>query len=1186
MKLKKLEIYGFKSFADRTEIDFGQGITGIVGPNGSGKSNLSDAVRWALGEQSAKQLRGAKMEDIIFSGTEKRKPASWCEVVVTLDNDSETLAMPTSEIAITRRVYRNGASETSINRATCRMKDVVDLLRDTGIGREGYSIISQGRIDEILSVKPEERRAVFEEAAGITKYRARKDEAIRSLDKAEANLVRVVDTLSVMSERLDVLAEQSAKARTYFAVANRLKTLELNVYLIEETQSISQLKTLAAAIDEHTESKRTFEDELASLTLSRDENEKLTTDTEATIASLQADELSISKEIERMQGDAQTLTVMIGHADEEAARLTRVIESYSNENDTHGAAIVTLRDELVVARTNLDRAALAKTNTDDALSEAKEHEREAGDALDAHKNKTIDMMNRIADANAQGAKLAAMKQAWEEQSERLAAERESLNAQESRLVDEIGADERLKSRHSERLAEIARLSGEQAALISSIDAAREKHTNAMRDESDKLRAATTRLSVLRDLRDSMEGYQYAVKHALKTPNEPGIVGIVADIMRSPREYETAIEMTLGGAMQNIVTEDEQTAKRVIEHLRRNSYGRATFLPLTTVRGRTLSFSERGALSVSGCLGVASELVSYDEKYRGIVESLLGRTVIASDMESGLAIMKKCGYAFRTVTLAGDIINPGGSMTGGSTNNNSNHLLSRAREIETLERNITILNERMPTYKQKLAELDEKRTAILSRQTERAEQTRQTELEVARIEARLQPARETLNEVRLRIERINADAARIDESQRDADSRIEQSKHTGLEDAETQTKMQAETVRLTDIKIEAKKLVDALIEEAQRARESCIHIERDIEQKTRDIARLEAAAKSASQSIETSKTALERVNASRIEYEVRLVSRQADKVQAGERLALVLANLKKQDVKLAELRQSLRDIAAKEIKVRGDLNSVEETLHRTQLALTRAEEERKARNDRIWNTYELTYAGALEHKDDSVKHGRETDKIIAALKEEIRSLGSINAGAVEEYDELKRTCDTLEAQQTDLTKARLDLEGVINDLTKKMEERFTEQLALLDKHFKETFAMLFGGGTASLSLADKNNALTCGIDVYVQPPGKKLSMLSLLSGGERAMTAIAILFAMLRLKPSPFCILDEIDSALDEANVSQFAEGMAEFARHTQFVVLTHRKGTMERCDALFGVTMAEKGVSGLMSVRMEEKQAV
>ncbi len=1180
MKLKRLEIQGFKSFAEKTEIVFEQGTTAIVGPNGSGKSNISDAVRWVLGEQSAKQLRGAKMEDVIFGGTEKRKPHSWCEVSLLFDNEDRALSMDCAEVMVTRRIWRNGESEYYLNKAACRLKDITELFRDTGIGKEGYSLIGQGRIDEILSAKSDERRSVFEEAAGIVTYRARKDEAERRMANTRQNLDRVEDILSELDAQIGPLFQQAEDARTYLALRDTLRDLELNAFLIHHDRLKSQgaaLETLIEALDAELSE---GEPEVQALSAQRDELGEKADAAEAEDRALTALVLEAARAVEAQEGLNNVLRERIAHAEADDRRE----EALRAEEAGRAEALERLRAEnraLLAARdASLLAARQALAALDASLYEAQRDASSLEEALETHKAAIMQAMNRMSDMRSAKARLTTLRESLTARLEE--AERSALSFGDGRQALLDAAQEAEASLKAAK-DDLSLLEAEARGLDESVHAAAQEAEALLldlRDKTGKRHEAASRLKVLREMERDYEGYQHAVRQALlRARGDKRVHGVVANLLHTPKQYERALDMVLGGALQHIVTEDEHAAKDLIDYLRENRFGRATFLPLTTVRGRTLAREERQVLSMPGCLGVASELIRFDERYREIVESLLGRTVVATDLEAGIEIMRRGRHAFRLVTLGGDVMHSGGSMTGGSVQSRMTSLLSREREIAEHEALVASLDLSLSDIQARIGALDALRADQKKRRNALYDKAHQAEIAVARETEHAGAAR--------------AELSRHDEMQEQAELLADQIR-TNLSDIEeqlaraeaaheggelNQADMQAKTVAMQAALSSARARVDALREEVTAGRVSVASQERELEAVRREGERLN---REEGQLFKKQ----EQLQEGQQERAARL-ARDREALLEGEaahaRRAQALESRRAEQAACAQKRQDLqaktRALTQQLEDLRQRLSTSADKRHKTELQLVRVQNDLKNLQDRIFSEYELTYGGALSHRRDGFDLAK-SEKEIASIRAQIRQMGSVNVSAVETYRLTKERFDQLNAQKQDLLKATADLQDIIRELLVKMERKFKKQFAQLNQYFGKAFEMLFGGGHAELKLMDEQDILNCGIEVVAQPPGKKLQLLTLLSGGERALTAIAILFAMLQLKPTPFCVLDEIEAALDEANVANFADFLNEFSKNTQFVVVTHRRGTMERCQALYGVAMEEKGVSRMVSVKM------
>ncbi len=1202
MRLTKLEIYGFKSFAKRTEIVFPQNVTGIVGPNGSGKSNIGDAVRWVLGEQSAKSLRGNSMTDVIFNGTEKRKALNYCEVTLVFDNTDHQLNVAFDEVSITRRVYRSGDSEYLMNGAGCRLKDIVDLFRDTGVGKEGYSMIGQGRIDAILSQRSEDRRVIFEEAAGISRFRARKEEAEGRLKRADDNLVRVLDVLEELENNLTPLKKQADVAKEYLELADTLKELDVRLYLLRYDRLHEKESSAEQALIAVSDAVREAAQALEEATARRAEGEQKQEEIQQALSqahdallrqndALHAAREALSEIRNRIHNGGETIERLDAESESLQARL-RLIEATMNQSDGGLSEAKKLLDD---ARTALEnRRAAHQTATDTA--------QRLEDALSAHKSYIMDRMNRMQNVRTSQARHSAMQQQMtlrrSEIAQQITEEEERENAL-ALALDEAKGNLRLEEDLlTERRTGLENFERSTRQLLQDILSKQKQ----VQEEMQSARAMDTRLRTLRELQDGYEGYQYAVKNALtyaKRNHIKGVHDVVAMLLHVPREYETAMDMALGAGMQNIVTETEEDAKTLIEYLRKNRLGRATFLPLSTVRGRTLQGRERDVLKMKGCIGVASELCAYDPMYRGVIENLLGRTVVAENLECGIEIMRAGSHAFRLVTLQGDVMHSGGSMTGGSIQQKAQNLLGREREMKELAAKLQELTQSVEEAQQELKRMEETRAGEKERREEAQYELHQQEIAVVRDTERLKSAQadvdahqQRLNALRMAVEQLDESLEEIAQELR----RIEQqSSEEAVSTEELDQKTESLSAELNQARREREKaqewLTDAMLT-LQNAEHDVRRLERDKERLTGD-----------SESCREELAALfqRRVNAQNDVAEAQAAQETAESMIAAcenhveEARAHVADTEQRRDQQQKLLREIQGDIDASQ-----QLSAHEtERMHRQEMALGRIRNDLSTLNDRLWNNYELSYAGAVEAKaeydqrqaGEERAHGEtltqsfdenEADRDAQRIRDRIRQMGSVNVGAIEEYTLKYERFTQLNEQKNDLEKAKADLQSLIAQLLSQMETVFVGQFSTLQNHFSETFTRLFGGGYGEISLSDPKDPLNCGIEIIVQPPGKKRQLLSLFSGGERALTAIALLFAMLKLKPTPFCILDEIEAALDDANISYFADYLKEFSADTQFIVVTHRKGTMERCDTLFGVAMEERGVSSMVSVNLTD----
>jgi len=1186
MKLKKLELYGFKSFAQRTEIVFDEGITGIVGPNGSGKSNIGDAVRWVLGEQSAKTLRGASMSDVIFNGTQKRKPLSYCEVSLVFDNDDHALAMEAAEVMVTRRVYRNGESEYYLNRTACRLKDVVDLFRDTGIGKEGYSIIGQGRIDEILSRKSEDRRQVFEEAAGIVKFKARKEEADKKLQRTLENLERVDDILDELTKRLKPLEEQSRNARVYLELSTELKDLDLNLFLIRSDRARARLSELESELLTVQTILADTESNLTDKTTRRDETQNRIDQLEEAITRARTELMECAEHVHESQKKLSALQSRRETRSENRQRIVREQEEAQErlaeieKDHARIQADVEKQHSLIADAEQILRA------TQEAAEKAQAKEKEADAALEAQKAAVIDQMNRLSDVRNDKTRLNTMQAQMETRLTEIEESGGALQEQEAALREALTAVEKqleTENQHQqqcqEKLAQARQASDEADAAYANLRADVEK-------QSADMQAAASRHNVLTEMTRDMEGYNMAVRRAMtyaKQRGLTGVKGVLAQLMTVPQAYETAIDMALGAAQQNIVTDTEETAKELINYLRQNRLGRATFLPMSAIRGKTLYGNERNALKLPGCLGVASELVQCAPEYRSIVENLLGRTVIADNLDHGIPIMRAGNHAFRLVTLEGDVMHSGGSMTGGSAQSKVSNLLSRERELKELTAKLQTGRAELDKCRQELTQRQQTAQEKRQKVSDAVNALHQQEIAVAREQARRESVFADLNTHLQRMQETEQARVQLHQSLEDIRQQLETIEHQRTGAQGDQSAMEQKTIEMQNALVKARAEASAendrlMVRTLQLSdlRHGLSDLERDEAHAQQDQAQILREQERREQLLHEMDE-LDAIDENDMKREEAESARRQKEQLRQESAAQAI------EQRRSQAQSDLRDILSDMENLHEAYNRDSEKLHKTELAKARIEGDQKNLQNRIWDTYKLTYAGAEEFRRTPFDE-KESDRRAAELQGQIRALGTVNVGAVEEYAETKARVDDLTAQQQDLKRAEMDLRELIERLLIQMRSTFVENFSKMQGYFAETFTRLFGGGHAELKLMDPDDPLNCGIEVNAQPPGKKLQLLSLLSGGERALTAIAILFAMLKLKPTPFCILDEIEAALDDANIGYYADYLKEYSKGTQFIVVTHRKGTMERCNSLFGVAMEEQGVSRMVSVSLQDYQ--
>jgi chromosome segregation protein len=1185
MKLTQIEINGFKSFAKKQELDFSDGITAIIGPNGCGKSNIADAFRFVLGEQSARALRGKKVEDFIFGGTEKRRPLSYCEVSLHFDNSDGELLTPYQEVCITRRAFRSGESEYYINRNSCRLKDIHELFRDTGVGKDGYSIIGQGRVSEIISEKSSDRRTAFEEAAGVMKYRARKEEAERKLLNTQKNLIRLDDILLELESRIEPLREQSEKARKYLDLREELRDLDVNLYIYQfekDTERIKQITENCAQLKEDIESAEGSGQALASTLAEGEEAER---NLFSAINDISQKLLAATTEVEAHSGEEKVLRERLVALEKERERLESGSESAAAGVKEREAALKELGAKLQGFSSEVDSANGELEKIEASLSGCDESIAQKEEELEAHKQSIMDRMNRLSDAKSNLSRLDGMKKALlrrmddiEEEKKLVGAEGEKLRLENEECEEADRAVEKeqaaLNKRRSEAVDKVNSVNGE------IFEAGKRERELAAESES-----ARSRHRVLTEMKRAHEGYYTSVRELLHdaerdTSLSSLIEGVVAELITVPAEYEVALEMALGSALQNIVVPTEQEAKKVIEYLRKKNYGRATFLPVSAMRPRVLTNEERAYLRTEGCFGVASELISYSPRYKNVVENLLGRTVLVRDLDVGIEINKRARSSFRIATLKGDIMNPGGSMTGGSATKREFSLLGRERELdglvkkrEQIEKSIKenaaltdALKEKLGSANAALEAISEEARSLDIKRAQSAEKhdivlryIEKNELQTSKLENELSQIRDNISDID-----SECSAARELESGLSSgnESTNEDIKRVQGEISLLRAKREETTSELTAVKVRHM----AAVKEQSAASNEAARI-------TRELEGLKASAQRDAES------------ASAITEEIRSIRERLSEMSKGITGERSVVDALSEECDALKEERAKKLVYVDELRARRDnalneINEMRERQHRYELNLNKLQMGIDNMTQRIWLDYELTYEQALEFRRPipvTASHQRADE-----LRAGIRELGEVNTASVEDYRNVVERHAQLSAQVDDLRKAETDLTEIIKRLTTTMEKEFAEQFKQIQANFTSTFTELFHGGRAELKLSDSSDILNCDIDIIAQPPGKKLQLLSLLSGGEQALTAIALLFAILKLKPTAFCILDEIDTSLDEANVDNYAEYLKNYSKDTQFIIITHRKGAMAVCDSLYGVSMEEKGVSRLISARFDD----
>ncbi len=1183
MYLKSIEVHGFKSFANKINFKFHNGITGIVGPNGSGKSNVADAVRWVLGEQRIKQLRGASMQDVIFSGTEMRKALGYAYVAITLDNSDHQLAIDYDEVTVSRRLYRSGESEYMINGAVCRLKDVNELFYDTGIGKEGYSIIGQGQIDRILSGKPEERRELFDEAAGIVKFKRRKYAAQKKLEDEKQNLVRVNDILAELEKQTGPLEKQSEKARIYLRKKEALKTLDVNVFLLENTHVRQQL----GEVD-------------GKLKIANDDLEDTTQKFERIKEEYEQIESRIEVLDHEIQNARETLTdtgVMRSKLEGEINVLKEQIKSAEGNEEHLKSRISSIQEQIDVHEKEKASILQEKKETDDKLAQLEQERTEARALLEKTQGKIAELNNQIEsgkntiiDALNNRATIKSKLGRYDTMLEQINIRKAELN---SRLL-------RAKSDEEEQTETIRKLEEEFEAVNVTIRELNEKQEvveeklaavrEELSDKDQKLRDTQvlyhqekSKLEALANLTERYEGYGGSVKAVMEQKDqEKGIIGVVADIIQAEAKYETAIETALGGNIQNIVTEDEETAKRMIGFLKKARAGRATFLPLTSIT-HPQEFKNPEALKEKGVIGMADELVKTDKKYRNVAKAMLGRIVVVDNVDNAVKIARKFDYGIRMVTLEGELLVPGGAISGGAFKNNSN-LLGRRREMEELEKKV----------KQYVADVDR----LLNEIEETKSRRNKMRLELEDVKGQLQRKFIEQNTARMNVIQAQDKKSETAEGfgelkteEQDLDQQIKEIQAgqdeitRELEDSEKLEKNVEAQIAGFQKQLEAERALESEQSakvsewdvEVEKMRQSADFQRQNLERVEGEIVRHEEELAEVKDGLSFGKEEVERKKASILEIEKTIAASHTTQTDTEKKLSENMATKEELSVKQKNFFTEREELS-------GRMASLDKEVYRLNGQKERMEESIESQINYMWDEYEITLSDAETLKDDQMNDLSAMKKDIITLKDEIRKLGDVNVNAIEDYKNLMERYTFLKTQHDDLVEAEQTLLGIIEELDTSMRKQFNEKFADINREFDKVFKELFGGGKGTLELIEDEDVLEAGIRIIAQPPGKKLVNMMQMSGGEKSLTAICLLFAIQNLKPSPFCLLDEIEAALDENNVARFAKYLHKLTKSTQFIVITHRRGTMEKADRLYGITMQEKGVSTLVSVNLIDKE--
>jgi len=1183
MYLKSIEVQGFKSFANRLVFEFHNGITGIVGPNGSGKSNIGDAVRWVLGEQSAKQLRGGKMEDVIFAGTELRKPVSYASVAITIDNSDHALPVDFDQVTITRKVFRSGESEYLMNGSACRLRDINELFYDTGIGKEGYSIIGQGQIDRILSGKPEERRELFDEAAGIVKFKRRKAAAQKKLDDESRNLVRVNDILAELEKQVGPLEHQAEKAKEYLKLKEELKKNDVNLFLIEsdefkeelakvnETFSIAdaELKAAKAEFEKSGAEYEANEERLSCLNHTIEENSSIANQAEI-------DKNRLSSQIELLNEQIKSVLA----SDEQLNKRLDSIKERLLDSDEEKKRLISERFKLT---DRLDEMKAECEEADNIVKSLTESIAELEENVENGKDDVIDNLNERGQIKAKLQRNVTLL--------------EQVNIRKSELTRKLINCKSEEDTQKQNLDSLKKQLSDVRADISSINeklSDREKNQLLIRDTINKyntdinnlnriVMGESSRLESLKNITERYDGYGSSIRKVMEQKEKnKGIIGVVADIIKTKKQYETAIETALGGTIQNIVTDNEETAKGLITFLKQNKFGRATFLPLSAISGRDIKV-DNTLTSEKGAIGFANQLIECDSEFYELARYLLGRILVVDNIDNALAIARRHNHSVRIVTLEGDMLSPGGSMSGGAFKNSSN-LLGRRREIEELETSVAGNEKKLKSLETELSNAREKLSVVGNELEQLKTELQEKQLAENTSSMNLEAAERKQEELNRAYTNSKRESEEIEVSVLQINAEIDACK-IALAESERHDKELTDKINSDNAKIEQNKAELA----ARQAEAEKRHIE---------LANFSQQDTFAEENIKRVLREISRLNEEADEIKDSLGSADDEIREKKENIAKIGETIAAAEAKIAEyagitakereerdkVQEKQRELFTRREEISGRINTLDKECLRISSRIEKIETMRDERIDYMWSEYELTLIRAAELRDESLNNSDVLRKSITVLKADIKKLGDVNVNAIEDYKEISERYIFLKTQHDDLITARDTLIKVIDELDTGMRTQFIEKFQEIKVEFDKVFKELFGGGRGTLELEEDVDILEAGIKIISQPPGKKLQNMMQLSGGEKALTAISLLFAIQNLKPSPFCLLDEIEAALDDSNVVRYAKYLHKLTKNTQFIVITHRRGTMAAADRLYGITMQEKGVSTLVSVDLIEDQ--
>lgn len=1181
MYLKSIEVQGFKSFANKIVFDFHNGITGIVGPNGSGKSNVADAVRWVLGEQRVKQLRGGTMQDVIFSGTENRKPLSYAYVAITLDNSDHQLAIAYEEVTIARRLYRSGESEYLLNGTVCRLKDVQELFYDTGIGKEGYSIIGQGQIDRILSSKPEEARELFDEATGIVKFKKRKKNTEKKLEDEKQNLLRINDILTELEKQLAPLERQAEKAKEFLKKKEALKEEEIQIFLLEMEEIQQQLKKLQENKDiaqtQLQEANTAFEN----TKLEYERIEKELELMEIQIAKTKESISSAKLQKQQIKGQIAVLKEQVRSSDTNSQYYQERMHTLKEELQKKEAEHTQILSEQKELEQQVLEARTAQEEAQENYSDIHQRIADCQTNIENNKNEIIVLLN-------QRSSIKGKLQRYDVMDEQIQIRKAEINQKLIQIKsDELGQAELLQ-RREEKLQkvqkELLEKQEERSKVeqrIAKLQEQIELYKKQLEEGQLNYHRESSRLESLRNLAERYDGYGGSIRRVMEQKfKQDGICGVVADLIQTDKKYETAIEIALGGSIQNVVTKDEKTAKDMIAFLKQNHFGRVTFLPLTAMQNPP-KFQQVQALKEDGVIGLAHTLIHTEAIYQKLIEQLLGRTLVVEQIDKAIALQKKYHYSLRIVTLEGESMNPGGAMTGGSFKNNSS-LLSRNREIEELKESVISCKEQLETVQQQLLEMQKERTDCYTALDESAAILQEIRVRENTARLNVEQLKQQKESVSRRLLQLQNETLELERQKKEIEE-LRKQNQTELNDSEEKEKAHNFAVETYQARLEEEREKESTVAKVlEDCRLEMVSILQKSEFIHTNLQRVLGELEKAKEEQEELLISVQQADGEKKRQEKNIELFQQELTSVGESILSLEKKAEELQGQKEVQSTSHKEFFSKREKLSSQINELDKEVFRLQSQEEKLQETSEGLNHHMWMEYELTYHALTQYKKEEGQSLSKRKKMASSIKEEIKALGNVNVNAIEDFKEISERYQFMDTQRNDIQEAEKNLKQIIQELDSGMKKQFKEQFVRIQKEFDKVFKELFGGGKGTLELMDESDILETGVRIISQPPGKKLQNMMQLSGGEKALTAIALLFAIQNLKPSPFCLLDEIEAALDDSNVVRFASYLHKLTKHTQFIVITHRRGTMNAADRLYGITMQEKGVSTLVSVNLIE----